>query len=329
MLDMNVRSFVLRFTENLYKRKLLFLLPVLLTAGAGYYLAQGVDEYNSEGVVLVDGETFLASLTDVRTEGFSFRSPSDLAHEQLNGLLSTDTFIQAIVDESGLESQIRGEGSDTNAFYDSVRRAIWADPGGEQFLTISAQAAEPEMAQQLAAAAIETFLQWQIAADLEQTRLAEDFVDDLVVTYNEELTAAQGRLSEWVTANPGPSRIEDRPVDEQLALQLLQSEVGEASARFNSAITKREEARLASAQAEADIRQSFSVLDQPEVASDPQNGVFDLALTTMLFAMVGALMSIAVLAIMSASDASLRFPTEVQEFLGADLLAVIPKVAKP
>jgi len=323
---MSFRGFVLRFVENLSRRKILSLLPILIAGAFGFYLSQGV-EYKSEGVILLDGETFLASLTDVRSEGISFRSPGDIANEQLFGFLATDSFVQEVVDVAGVEDQIRPPGMDNGTFYDGVREAISTSSGGEEFLTVEATAGEPETAQRLASGTIETFIQWKIDADLAQSRLAEGFVEDLVVSYGDEVNRAQDSLSEWVEINPGPLRVDDRPVDEQLALQSLQNDIDEASDRYNNAITKREEARLASEQADADIRQSYTVLDQPQLSTSAENGPIDVVIMTLAFAMVGLFMSVAVLSIISASDPTVRFPTEVEEFLDAELLAIVPKVA--
>ena len=328
MIDMTTRSFVLRFVDNLYRRRFLFVVPAILLGAIGYFLAQGVEQYTSEGTVLVDSETYLASLTDVRSEGFSWLSPSEAANSELYGLLTTDVFIEALVDQAGIEDEIRWPGSSDADFYEGVRTAIWGTPGGD-FLTVSAVAGDPETAQVLANATIETFVQWQLDADLEQSQVAEQFVEELVVTYATEVELAQDRLTSWVRLNPGPSRAEDRPVDEQLALTVLQTEVDEASQRYNLAITQREEARLASAQAEADIRQSFSVLDAPSLPEKADQGFLDVLVRTALFATVGLVLSTAVLVFISGADTSLRFPREIEDLLGAELLAVVPKVDVP
>ncbi len=326
---MSVRGFVLRLTENFSRYKLLFFVPALITGFLGYFFTQGVEQYKSEGVVLVDSDTFLSSLTEVRNEGFSWRSPSDIANEQLSALLNTDDFVQAIVDEAGVEDRIRPPLIGNEDFYPMVRASIAPSYGGENFMLVSAWSADPEVAQLLADATIETYVVWQIDADLKETRLAEDFVDGLVADYDEEVQRAQGELTDWIRSNPGPLRIEDRPVDEQLEMQTLQNNISDAGSRYTSAISKREDARLATAQAEADIRQSFIVIDPPSIPLSPENSVFDVLVTIAALAFIGLLMSATVLAVLSASDSSLRFPSEVEELLGADLLAVVPKVVQP
>jgi len=327
LLDMTVRGFVLRLTENIARHKFLFILPAIVMAAIAFNLSQGSDEYESTGIVSVNGETFLASLTDVRTEGFSFRSPADLANEQLYGLLSTDTFMADVVDQSGLEAQLRVPGTDDETFFDSIREAIGASPGGDNFLSIYATAGDPVIAQALAEATIETYVQWQINADLEDSRLAESFVEDLIVQYSDELGVAQEQLAAWVRENPGPTRAEDRPIDEQVELQALQTETQEAGERLNTAITKREDARLAAAQAEADVRQSFAVIDSPTVPVWPTNGTLDMLMMVFVFACAGLFLSLAALSLLSASDTTVRFPSEVEDLLETNLLAVLPKVA--
>ena len=329
MLDMSVRGFVLRLTENFSRYKVLFFVPALITGFLGFFFTQGVEQYKSEGVVLVDSETFLSSLTEVRAEGFSFRSPSDVANEQLSALLTTDDFVQAVVDEAGVEDRIRPPLIGNEEFYPLVRESIIPSYGGENFLLVSAWAADPEVAQRLADATIETYVVWQIDADLDETQLAEAFVDGLVADYDLEVQRAQQELTDWVRSNPGPLRIEDRPVNEQLEMQTLQNNIEDAGLRYSNAISKREDARLATAQAEADIRQSFIVIDPPGVPVDPENSLLDVLVTVAALAFVGLLMSATVLAVLSASDSSLRFPSEVEEMLGTDLLAVVPRVVQP
>lgn len=324
--NMNFRGFALRIVDNFFRHKILYLLPAVFLGALGLFFASNADEYRSQGVVFVESETFLSSLTEVRSEGFSYEAPSEVAIGQLYGLLSTDSFAAAVLERSEAEDRLRYPGELDVDLFARVRDSISADYGGENILTISAFAVDPSVARNLAAATIETFVQWQIDADTAESLLAERFVEDLVVLYESELLESTENLTAWIAANPGPNVITDRPVDEQLMVASMQAAVLSAEERLGEAASKVEDARLATAQAESDIRQGFAVVDEPQMPLTPQNGLMELLLGGMTFAFVGVIMSAAVITFTSASDTTLRFPSEIEELLGVDLLAVVPKV---
>jgi len=324
---MNFRGFVLRLVENFFRHKILYILPALLFASLGVYLASGVEQYSSKGVVFVQNESFLSSLTEVRVDGFSYSYPSDLAATELFGLLETESFVTSVLDLSGAESRMSYPGQSQEELYDAVRASVDAFPGGENFVTVVGSSDQPDVARNLSAATIETFIQWQIDADLAQSRSAEKFVEELIVGYRADAEAARGELSKWVRANPGPNVVTDRPIDQQIALRSLEEEITSAEDRYNLAVSKGEEARLASAQAESSTRQGFAIVDEPILPTTPDNGLMELLLSGVFFGVIGLSMSAAVLAFTSASDTTLRFPSEIEELLDVDLLAVVPKVS--
>ncbi len=324
---MNFRGFVLRAVDNLFRHKVLYILPVLLFGALGIYMASGVEQYSSRGVVFVQNGSFLSSLTEVRVDGFSYSYPSDLATTELYGLLETESFVKSVLDLSGAKAKMSYPGQPDAEIYEVVRSSIEAVPGGENFVTIAAYSDQPDVARNLSAATIETFIQWQIDADLAQSRSAEQFVEELIVGYRADADVARQNLGDWVRANPGPNIVTDRPIDEQIALRSLEEEITNAEARYSLAVSKGEEARLATAQAESSTRQGFAIVDAPALPEVPENGLMDLLISGVFFGVLGAAMSAAVLAFTSASDTTLRFPSEVEELLGVDLLAVVPKVS--
>lgn len=329
MTNMNLRSFMFRLIDNLFKRKTLFLAPIVLFGALGFWLASGQTNFESVGVVQVEAGTLVAELTDVRAEGFDFRTPAQVANDELFGLVLTDSFMLEVVQQTGIEDELRVPGLDDETFLQAVRENISPEVGGDDFITVAATADNPRTAQILAQATIDTFIDRRIEADLQESRIAEEFFADLVEARDADADDARTLLEEWLVDHPGPNAITDRPIDQQVIIEAFRGGIVEAEVRFNEAVDQLEQAELASAQVEADIRQSLLVIEPPQFPIEPQNGPIDTAILAVTFAVIGGLLSAAVLVLTSASDTTLRFPAEVEELVGVELLAVVPKVAQP
>ena len=326
MTEMTLRSFTFRVIDNLFKRKVLYILPIIVLGALGVWLASGEETFESVGVVQVAPETLVADIADVGTDGLDFRTPAEIANDELFGLVLTDSFMAEVVSLNGLDEAFNAPNPEDETFLGAVRDLIETEASGDDFVTVTAVSDDRVIAQALAQSVIDNFISRRINADLQESRIAEAFFSELVLARDIEADEARDELAAWLIDNPGPNTITDRPIDQQVRIQTFEGSIAEAEIRFNEAVDQQEQAQLAAAQVEADVRQSFLTIDPPQIPRDPQNGPVDLAILGVSFAVVGVLLSGAVLLLTSAADTSLRFPAEVEELVGAELLAVIPKV---
>jgi hypothetical protein len=148
-------------------------------------------------------------------------------------------------------------------------------------------------------------------------------MDDLVITYGVELEAAREALREYLAAHPEPLRGE-RPDAELLEIDRLQGLLSLAGTRYARALEQQEGARLATAQAEADVRQTYFVVDAPTIPTEPAVSLRQQAVTGMVFVAVGAIIAAAAVVGSSILDRSFRFPVDVEYGLGLAVLSVVP-----
>ena len=268
-------------------------------------------------------ESYLSDLTSVRDQGFTWQTPASLTSNRFNELLGTDAFVRAVVQKTDLEAKMDDGTQVVEETLTSVRNSIWASPIGDNHMEINVVRESPLEAFQLAEGTIETYRQWQINADRNQSVAAEGFFGNLLSDYKAELDGARAALETYLLANPEPLR-GDRPVTETLEIQRLQQDIELAQTRYSNALGKEEDARLATAQAESVVLQRFSLIDAPRIPTSPELGLRDIATDLAIFGIIGALISGAMIVSGAILDRSLFFPIDVKMLLQLDVLATIP-----
>ncbi|MFZ0547767.1 MAG: hypothetical protein WAM60_20130, partial [Candidatus Promineifilaceae bacterium] len=124
--------------------------------------------------------------------------------------------------------------------------------------------------------------------------------------------------------HPEPTR-GNRPEVEVLEIDRLQNVLSVASDRYSRALDQLEGARLATIQAEADVRQTYFVVDAPMVPSDPSISRRQLAVSGLIFVFVGVVIAAAAIVGGALLDRSLRFPMDVEQWLDLPVLALVPE----
>ena len=311
---------LLRLLDSFFRHPVLYLLPLVLFALLGAFVVVNQEtEYRSDGVVFVEDRTFLSSLTEVRGAEGGYQTPAGYTSGQLNSLLQTDAFLAAVVEQSGLADPATLAPAD----YEQLRSSLGSWEAGENLMHVWAAHQQPEVAHGLAGATIESLIQWQIDADISQSSAAEGFLNPLTDRYREDLAAARESLEEYLQSHPAPEDGE-RPASQQLVIDGLTAEVSDANARYTDALGKEESARLATAQAESDVRNRLKVIDEPKVPVSPQGSLRTSAITLALFLMIGTVLSLGAIVAGAVVDPSLRFPSDVERRLGVDVVASLP-----
>jgi hypothetical protein len=145
--------------------------------------------------------------------------------------------------------------------------------------------------------------------------------------YQDQLDQTRSDLVTYLTDHPQPVRGE-RPPEEQLELDRLQALVKQAEDRLSSAQNNAESARLSQAKSESVTKQTYMVIDQPQMPQDAKVSTKAIATSLAIFLVVGLFLSVAGIAGGALLDRSLRFPIDVRHGLSLPVLAMVP-VAKP
>ncbi len=319
-----VRLVLLRVLESYFGHRWLYLLPTALmtvAALAFYFMADPV--YISGGAFFVQSESYLASITSLGDAGFTWNTPAQETKSEFDELLQTDAFIRSVIERTDLEAEMDKGPVVVREMIKQMREDIWLQPLGDNQLRIVASNEDPFIAQQLASSAFETYLQWKINSDRNESQSAQNFFSDLVHQYKDELDAARQVLNDYLESHPTPLRGERLPT-EQLQIDRLQAEVDLAATRYASVLEKDENARLASAQAENNIRQTYFLIDAPAVPDKPGTSLKDTAVNMILFVAAGVILSSVGIAGAVLLDRTIRFPIDVHYGLHLPALTQVP-----
>lgn len=294
-----------------------------MTAVAPLLFIFAEPSYISVGVLYVRRESLITSLTRLQEGGFGWVTPAKATVDEFDELLKTEAFRRSIASQTDLEQEMGGDPILVEEKLGEVQEAIWTQPIGDNLVLVGAAYKNPLVAQQLAQATLDNFIQWKINIDQEESVSAEQFFDSLVAVYESQREVAQDRLRLYLITNPEPIRGE-RPSLEQLEIDRLQAELRLAEQQLTNALERRENASLAKSQAESAARQSYLVIDSPKFPIRPATSRMSIAINALILIAAGGVISL--IAVLGAAllDRSYRFAIDARHLLSLPVLAQIP-----
>jgi hypothetical protein len=325
-----LRLVLLRLLESYFRHRWLNLLPILLMAGLGaFFVTTAKPKYIAEGVLYVQNESLLASLTAVRNNNTAWWiTPAQATMNELGELLQTKAFVRAIIQQTDLEEEMDGGVTAVEHLLSQTRTNIWTYPLGDNQLRISASHTEPQVAFQLVHAAIERYIQWQVNAQRAENEAAQAFFSSLIDTYGIELGAAREEMKRYLQTQPEPIRGERTGI-EQLEITRLQSAITLAEARYASALDKEENTRLALAQIESNARQTYLLIDAPRLPETPATSIRQTAINFGIFLAAGVVLSLSAIVGAALLDRSFRLPIDVEHRLDLPVWGIVPDISSP
>ena len=316
-----LRLIILRILESYFRHRWLYLLPIVLMIGLG--IAFMKPTYTSKGVLYVETQSYLASLTAVRdSQGVFWLTPGQAVSQEFNELLKTDAFVRAIIQQTDLEEVMDKGTVEVNNIIVETRKNVWAAPLGGNQLLVNAEHEDPVIAYQIVTAAIDGYLRWRINAGLVESEVAQVFFRDLINSYEADLTAARAEMQRYLETHPIPLRGE-RPGVELLEIDRLQADIDLAASRYATALDKEENTRLSIIQIESDARQTYFLIDAPHVPEKPNRALRRRALQAGVFVVVGMLLSGGLIVGTAIIDRSFRFPIDVTHRLDLPVVAMV------
>jgi uncharacterized protein involved in exopolysaccharide biosynthesis len=319
-----VRLILLRLSESYFRRRFMYLLPVLLLLMVSIFLTvTAKPAYIARGAIYVQRESLLTSLTAIQTSGFTWVTPAQATVDELKELIQTDSFIRAIIAQTDLEPVMSHGDEEVRRLIEDTRKDMWAHPLGNNLIQVAAVNEDSLIAEQITTALIEAYVQWKINSDREESISAQGFFEALVQDYKVGLEDALQDQQIYLIDHPDPLR-GTRPTIEQVQLNRLQAAVTEAGTRLTNAIDKLDSAKLALAQSESKARQTYLVLDTPDAPAKPESSRKKMAINAALMTMGGVILGGVGVVGAALLDSSYRFPIDVQNSLDLPVLAVVP-----
>ena len=322
-----VRLVLLRFLESYFRHRWLNLLPVVIMLGvAGASFATATPVYIARGGLYVKKESFLASLTSIRENGFSWVTPAQATVDEIKELQQTDAFVRAVVALTDLEAELsQSTSTGVVRIIGEVRTSVWVQPLGSNLIQVGVVHEQPETARQLAAALIETYLQWKINTAREESVAAQAFFAQLIDKYQTDLDLARQEMQSYLETYPEPIR-GDRPPGQVIQIERLQAVTDLAATRLRNALDKDEDARLAMSQAESDARDTYLIIDAPRAPDKPETSSKDALIGGMIFLAAGVALCLFAVVGGVIVDRSFRFPIDVRHATDLPVLAVVPDI---
>ena len=320
-----IRVIALRILESFFRRPWRNLLPMVLFMVLGLiYVLTKTPEYMTTGVLHVQDGSVLNSLTEIGDTGYAWVTPAQATMDQVTELLQTDSFVRALISQTALEEEMSKGPDEVWETMELVREDVWAESTGDTNVAFTATHTDPVVSLQLTEAAIETYLQFNINRSQADSTAARDFFTQLVSEYEAEKDAATQELSDYLLLHPEPIR-GDRPAIEELQITNLTTDVVLAQERWQDARGKDEAARLAVAQSDQDIRQTYRVIDTPRLPEKPNNtSKKSMAVSLVAFTVVGGLLSVLSIIAGALIDRTFRYPVDVHQILELPVLAAVP-----
>jgi hypothetical protein len=318
-----LRLVLLRVLEGYFRHRWLNLLPIVLFTAAGIaYFLLFPSGYVSQGSLYVQRESLLASLTQVRDLGWSYNSPAALTANDLLEMVQTEAFVRAIIDQTDLRQELYADPSAADAIIDGYRQALAASATGENLVQFSVEAESPELAHQLATATFNTYRTWKLNNDRQESALAQEFFTQVIGPYQEQLETARDDLRAYLEANPEPVR-GTRPPEEALQIAEYQAAIDTAQKRLEDALQKEESARLALAQVESDVNQTYVLIDAPTVPTKPGTSMRARVLQIAIFVIIGTMLSAVLIIGGALLDRTFLVPLDIRRALELPVLAVL------
>ncbi|MGB5760811.1 MAG: hypothetical protein WBM50_28105, partial [Acidimicrobiales bacterium] len=319
------RSALRRITEAFFQRWPFYALLFLASLAIGYSQVQRTaDLYVSNGEISVDDETLVTAQSGVRSgPSFNYLSPAQFTSQELYGLIVTDVFMESVTESAGLE--LSTQPAIRAAELQELRLAMSVYPSSGNILKIDATTTDPQLSADLVQAVIDEFIKFQIRIDIAESEASEEFFTELAESYRQDVVDARAEVDAELR---GIESLNDISPERELRIDRLKQAEAQADSRYQEVVQDVEVAQLAALQTETDIRQSYSVLDIPEPASEAGGRLFNDLVTLAMFGLVGAILAVLLPVFSALTNRTLVFADDLDPEGPAQVSATIPRVRK-
>ncbi len=325
------RRLILRFLDNFFANFWRNVLPFFLMLLFGiYYFFSSTPTYLSHGVLYVQDDSLLTTLTNVRSNNYIWVSRGQTVIEQFDSLMQTDAFARAILQRTNWEEELQN-GVPLNELLDAVRQNLWGEIKGEKHVHIVAQSDDPEIAYQLADAAITLYRQWKVNLAVSDITNSVGFLQSVMNDYQVELESAENALRTYLIEHPDPAFGLRRPGEEATQIEILRDDVSVAERRILETRAKIDLIKLDQTQTSQEVENTYLLVDAPKLPLAPEYTTAQRVIVLFIFIGMGVLLCIGAGVGATLMDKTYRYPVDVHTDLYLPVLGRIPtgKIALP
>lgn len=312
-----------RLVDAFFRRWFLYLLPILVFGAFGVYSATGLTgQFSSYARLSATTNPFVSQPTIRGTELAYYESPAGGTARLINEQLQTDAFIDDVADRAGLTDALNA-GLLTHG---QIRQHIGASPVGTNNLSVSASWDDAQTAFVLVGATIEGYSDYLIGIASADTAEAVNFWSSRLADANTELDAADLALDDYLASYPEGSTGDERPTEQVLEIQRLNSSIDRALDNVRAAQTSIDGAEFAESQARSESSRQTRVVDPPTVPFAPSSVRREQVTSVTMFSLLGLTIAFGALFGTTALDHSVRTRAQVSRVSGITSVATIPRL---
>ena len=315
-----------RLVEAFFRRWVLYLLPVVLLAAVGVRSASGLEgEFQSSATLSASANPYVYE-PDIRgTQIEYYESAASGTARLINEQLQTDAFIDDIVERVGL-----GDAVDSGIVTrDDIRSAVYATDSGRSNINIPAFWGDPNTAVMLVEATISGYREYLGDLAASDSSEAIEFWSKQQQEALADIDLAQAELTRYVEQLPLLEPGEERPTEQVLEIQRLNSAIDRGFEAEREAQAAIDQAEFAASQALSNTSRELLLIDPPVAATTPTSVRRDQIVSVAMFTMLGLVMSAAALLLGTAADKSIRTRLQLISVCGTPAAVVIPRLRQP
>jgi uncharacterized protein involved in exopolysaccharide biosynthesis len=323
-----------KFLEVLFRHKLLILLPMILTPAAvtpaGFYFVRPY--FESSSVVWVGRLTYLRSADE---GGSWWLTPAQVETARISDLFRTRAFVLDVAKRTDLAPLVGSQQGEENVLSYFGRNVVVV-PAGNNLVTFTARADQPQLAFQVANAVVETYRERRADDRNEQAGVAISFHEARLQEAQEELAKATAEIRRYVAANPRLTTIDPNrgasataaarmglppiAIDPQLA-ELIRR-VDAEQKEVDSIRATLDQARMETAAGMQGQDINFRVVDAAQVPRTPVSQRRRLLIFPVAGLVVGLGLGLGLLVALVVADRSVRTATDLP--VGVRVARVVP-----
>jgi len=314
------RSLRVRIGEAFFRRWPVFVVPIVLLGALGALAAKNTQrKYISIGTVNVASSTYLSQQTSVNTPNFGYDTPAVKTARDIVQHLGSDSFATSVATNAGLTTAVKTGQLTLN----DIRGDLVASATGDNLIEVVATTPDPNLSQRLAKSLMTSYTAYVLSVETAQYSTAVKYNQDSLATDTKAVDAANGALDEYLTKNPAPA-VGTRPDVQTAQIQRLNDAVKTAQTKRDADQDKLDSAQLAIKQSESDIEQRLQVVDQPAFPNGPQSVKIKMALTLVIYLVLGLFITLAAVVVTALLDHSVRSVNDISAIPGLHVIGTIP-----
>lgn len=321
--ERSTNAFWVRLVDNAFRRKVLFVLPIVaLTALGVLEASREVPLYESSAVLSAATNPLV---TDQAVRGVTvefWESTAEGTSRIINEQLRTDAFATEVASRAGLGDALE-VGFITPRH---IRSNVWASADGTSLITVNAQWGDPETAHQLVNAAIATYQDYVAQTVARDSIAAVAYYEGVRSDALAEFDAAKEELELLLDELPEVVVESDRPIRDALRIQTLTDQIDGAAEDVAAAESQIDAAELASLQSQSEAGRSLQVIDEPQVPFAPQSTLTSAILVVGSLFLLGVAVAFAALVVTTLLDRSVSTSAELAAIGGISLVATVPPI---